>query len=95
MAVRITCIIKPGGHNNPHEAISYLDWINPATNVTKRSTRLEIYEFVKGGGEAYVEDDKRNKAFLMARVSAAGNPYVQTHADGIPTDNLLALPDCG
>jgi hypothetical protein len=48
--------------------------------------------FVEGGGKAYVKDAKGNIAYLAVRVSSAGNKYVQTYADGIYSDNLLALP---
>lgn len=95
MAVRVTCINKDGGnHENPHVAISRLGWTDPGTGRADKSTRLEMYEFVRKGGEAYVEDRLGNRAYLVAKVSAHGNPYVQTVADNTPTDNLLRLPEC-
>ena len=96
MSVRIHCINKSGGHHqNPHEAIEYLGWIKEETNETARSTRLEVYKFVtEQNGVAFVRDSYGNVAYLRGNISAAGNPYVQTVADGKWTDNLLALPEC-
>lgn len=95
MAVRITCIKKAGGyHEDPHVAISELGWTNEQNGQSGRSTRIEMYNFVKGGGEAFVRDRAGNTAYLVAKLSRNGNPYVQTVADGKPTDNLLKLDEC-
>lgn len=95
MAVRVICINKAGGdHENQHVAISILGWINEADRKTGRSTRLEMHDFLTKGGVAYVTDDYGNRAYLRPRISRLGNPYVQTEADGTPTDNLLWLPEC-
>jgi hypothetical protein len=95
MAIRITCINKEGGnHDDPHVAIENLGWTNEATGKQGKSTRLEIYDWLKGGGEAYVKDRFGNKAQVVPKVSRNGNPFVQTIADNTPTDNLLRLPEC-
>jgi hypothetical protein len=95
MAVRITCINKDGGfHENPHVAISDLGWTNETSGEAGHSTRDAMYNFVLGGGIAYVRDRAGNTAYLMAKVSARGTHFVQTHADGTPTDNLLYLSEC-
>lgn len=77
-----------------HEHITNILWI-PSDDQgaqAKSNTRAEIVAFVEKGGKAYVEDDDGDVAYLGVRVSSAGNKYVQTYADGIWTDNLLALP---
>lgn len=95
MAVRVTCINKDGGnHDNPHVAIAFLGWTNPSDGKSGKSSRIEMHKWVKEGGQAYVQDAYGNKAYLVAKVSTNGNPYVQTVADGTPTDNLLRLPEC-
>jgi len=96
MSVRIKCINKEGGyHDDPHAAIEYLGWTNEQTGETGKSTRLEIYNWLKNqGGVAYVKDRFGNKAFLIPKVSRNGYPFVQTVADNTPTDNLLRLPEC-
>jgi hypothetical protein len=95
MAVRITCINKEhGNHEDPHVAISTLGWLNETTKETGKTTRVEMYNWVKQGGQAYVRDAYGNIVYLIAKVSAWGNPFVQTAADGRVTDNLLYLVEC-
>jgi hypothetical protein len=97
MSVRITCINKSGGyHQDPHHAISDLGWIEDGTGKTGKSTRLQIYNWLKNdNGVAYVQDWRGNKAYLYPRENAHGTQFVQTQADGVWTDNMLALPECG
>jgi hypothetical protein len=96
MSVRITCVSKPSGWNaNPHEAISELGWINESTNDTGRISRVDMYEWLKNKkGEAYVRDSSGDVAYLYPRENSNGTKYVQTYADGIWKDNLLALSTC-
>jgi hypothetical protein len=96
MSVRITCINKgQGAHANAHEAISSLGWRNEASGAEGKSTRDQIYDWLKNkGGVAYVVDGFGNKAFLYPRENAAGTRFVQTAADRVWTDNLLALDEC-
>lgn len=58
MSIRITCIKKSNGdHQDPHHAISELGWTNEQTNETGRSTRLEMYDWIKNqNGVASVAD---------------------------------------
>ncbi len=95
MAIRITCVSKPSGNNqNPHEAIAILGWLNEEDGQQSRITRLDLYEWIKTkNGTAYVLDAKGNKAFVGTR-EVNGTKFVQTHADGVWTDNLLSLPNC-
>ncbi len=95
MSVKITCINKSGGHHeDPHHAISHLAWIEDGTGKTGKSTRLEVYDWLKNHqGKAYVEDRRGNKAYLYPRETTRGTQFVQTYADKIWTDNLLALPE--
>lgn len=97
MPIRITCINKSGGyHQDPHHAISNLGWIEDGTGKTDKSTRLQIYNWLKNdNGIAYVQDWRGNKAYLYPRENAYGTQFVQTYADNVWTDNLLALPECG
>jgi hypothetical protein len=96
MSIRITCISKAQGfHQDPHEAISDLGWINEATKVAGRSGRVTIYNWLKDEkGQAYVVDKLGNKAYVYPRENARGTQFVQTVADRVWTDNLLALPEC-
>ena len=96
MSVRITCISKDGGnHENPHAAISALGWTNEETGESGRSTRLEIYDWIKTrNGKAYVRDGYGNTVFVGTAETARGTKYVRTYRDQTWTDNLLALPEC-
>lgn len=93
--VRITCINKDGGnHNNPHEAIENYGWQNPGTGSSGISQRYQMVEWLENGNHAYVQDANHNKAYCKVRVSAHGNKFLQTIADGQFTNNLLNLPEC-
>ncbi len=95
MAIRITCINKAGGHHyDPHEAITYLGWVNEQTRASGKSTLLEIVQFLEKRGLAYVKDAFGNVAALIVKTSSSGNKYVKTVRDGKETDNLLSLPEC-
>jgi hypothetical protein len=97
MAIRITCINKSGGwHEDPHHAISHLGWTNDANGNTGKSTRLEVYNWLKENqsNQAYVKDGRGNTAYVYPREHANGTKFVQTYADKTWTDNLLALKEC-
>jgi len=53
-----------------------------------------MHNWIVQGGQAYVRDPHGNAAYLIAKVSAWGNPFVQTIADGLLADNLLHLIEC-
>lgn len=94
MSVRITAIRKDNGnHENPYVGITSFKWVNESTLESGYATRREMYDFVNGGGYAYVLDRYGNEAYLEAKISASGNPYVRTIPDGTATDNLLNLPE--
>jgi hypothetical protein len=93
MAIRATCINKAGGyHENPYVAISHLGWVNESSAETGRSTRLEMFDWVRGG-EAYGEAGTA-RARVITAVSPNGTKYVKTEADRAKADNLLKLPEC-
>ncbi len=96
MSIRITCINKSNGyHQDPHHAIQSLGWKNDSTGEDGKSSRLEIYDWLKNkNGSAYVLDQLGNRAAVHPRENSAGTKYVQTVADGKWTDNLLSLPEC-
>lgn len=96
MSIRITCITKSGGyHADPHHAISTLGWINEQSGSTGNNTRLEIYDWIKNkNGVAYVRDSRGNSANVGTQEHANGTRFLQTYADQVWTDNLLALPEC-
>ncbi len=73
----------------------HLGWKNEGTAESDKNTRLELYNSIKAkNGVAYVTDYRVNKAFVGTREHSNGAKYLQTYADGVWTDNLLALPEC-
>lgn len=94
MSRRVTCINKSGGyHDNPHEAIQYLGWIDESGN-RDRTSRLEMVGYIERGNKAYVKDIYGNIAYLYVRTSTLGTKFVQTYADSKYSNNLLSLPEC-
>jgi hypothetical protein len=95
MAVKVTCVSKPSGNNlDPHEAISRIGWLNESTGAQGVSTRLEIYDFIKGGGQVYVTGLGSSRVYVGCRENSIGTKFVQTYADGQWNNNLLSQPNC-
>lgn len=96
MAIKITCINKDNGnHENPNVAITDLGWVKDGDGTSGKSTRLEMYNWIKNDkGEAYVKDGQGNKAKLIIAETISGTKYVKTEADTSTKNNLLSLPEC-
>lgn len=96
MSVLITCINKASGnHENPHVAISFLEWTNESSGEKGRSSRIEIFDWIKNrGGIAYVRDNVGNQVRIGTAITLRGTKYVRTYSDGTWTDNLLSLREC-
>jgi hypothetical protein len=93
--IRITCINKDGGHHDdPHEAITTLGWINEQNGQTGRSSKNEMITWLERGGKAFTRDAFNRTAALVVCTSRFGNKYVKTVADGFLSDNLLKLSEC-
>ncbi|MBV8364273.1 MAG: DUF3892 domain-containing protein [Candidatus Eremiobacteraeota bacterium] len=91
MAIRCVAI-RMSANGYRHEHITYIQWLQDGQSLRQSSSRAEMVAFVEDGGKAYVRDQFGNLVYLRVRVSTPGNKYVQTYADGIWSDNLLALP---
>lgn len=77
------------GHR--HEHIARVRWINPETNATGENSRAEMVDWIENkGGRAFVLDGPGKVAVGVVN---ARPPYIRTHADGVWTNNLLALPE--
>lgn len=91
MAIRITAIRLSGG--NTHEHIVHLWWINPSTGGAGDNSRAEIVAWIENeDGKAYVQDHAGHRVNVEVVTPAYGAKYLRTYADGVWTDNLLALP---
>jgi hypothetical protein len=81
--------IRMSTTGNQHEHITDVKWRNPSGN-TGQNTRQEMVDWINQGNTARVKDSYGNDIDVM--VVNANPPYIRTYADGVPTDNLLALP---
>jgi uncharacterized protein DUF3892 len=84
--VYVEAIHLVGGER--HEHIAAVRWRNPATNQTGTTERSGMVDWIRKGGDARVTDGNRT---IQIGVVNANPPYIRTHADGVWTDNLLAL----
>lgn len=90
MSIRITAIRLSGGTG--HEHIERLWWSEPATADTGDNSRAEIVSWIESGnGVAFVHEGGR-RAEVGVVDPNIGPKYLRTYADGVWTDNLLALP---
>jgi hypothetical protein len=90
MSMSITAIRLAGG--DKHEHITHLWWTDRENGTPGNGPRSEVVAYIEQGGRAYVDDGRGNVATVGVVDPANGPKYVQTHADGVWTDNLLALP---
>ena len=86
--IDITAVHMSSGGSR-HEHIQELRWKNPETSATGASSREQIVRWIGQGGQASVVVGSLR---IGVRVVNANPPYVQTYADGVWKDNLLALP---
>ena len=91
MTVRITAIRLSGGVS--HEHITDLWWTNPGSGQSGNSSRSQIVAWIENdNGKAYVEDSYGHRVDVRVVTPKYGSKYLRTYADGVWTDNLLALP---
>lgn len=91
VSIRITAIRLSEGDS--HEHIVRLWWTNPATGAQGDNSRADIVAWIENkNGKAYVEDGGGHRADVGVVTPRNGQKYLRTHADGVWTNNLLALP---
>jgi len=88
--VEVTCIVKPHPTSS-HEHITHLG--NGRSWMWTREQVIDSIE--RNTNSFFVRDSRSNRRADVRVVRPAGRaPYVQTVADGVYTDNLLALNQC-
>jgi hypothetical protein len=87
--IHIHAVHMSGGTG--HEHIASVKWQNPDDGKTGQNTKAEMV--------AWLRKSTANKAYVCGgghlapvKVVNASPPYIRSHADGVWTDNLLALP---
>ena len=91
ITMRITAIRQAGGTG--HEHITHLWWTNQATGDEGSGTCGEIVRLIEvGNARAYLDDGQGHRTAVLVVTPRHGEKYLQTCADGLLTNNLLALP---
>ena len=91
MAIRITAIRLSGG--TTHQHIVQLWWTSPSSGESRNNSRSEIVAWIEDQAlGAYVQDFFGHRSPVAVVTPTYGEKYLRTHADGVWTDNLLALP---
>jgi hypothetical protein len=88
----VTCINKPE-HYNRHEHITHIG--NSAEKW--RITREDAIKRIDSGTDSFYTIDKttgKECQILVVREQHGKDPYLRSHADGKPNDNLLEQEDC-
>lgn len=88
--VQVTCIVKPDPTSS-HEHITHL-----GNGRSWMWTREQVIDSIdQRTNTFYVLDSRSNRRADVRVVRSQGRaPYVRTQADGVWTDNLLALNQC-
>jgi hypothetical protein len=89
---RIDCVNKPD-RNSPHERITHVGGLDSNGNRW-RDTSTNVVGFIERKEHRFYTKEGNATAWVGVRTSAAGNKFLQTYADGVWKDNLLALPEC-
>jgi len=79
--------LSHGGHL--HEHITDVKWRDSNNGQSGECSPAQMVDWLQKGNQAYVTDGIRT---VEVRVVKANPPYLRTYADGVWTDNLLALP---
>ncbi len=89
MRVRFTAVHLEGGTR--HEHIASLQAVDPATGQPYDDSTAAWVAYIERGGTGFVHDRYGHEIGVYVNHNAYIK-WVQTIADGIWTDNLLALP---
>jgi hypothetical protein len=91
---RIDCVNKPN-RSSPHEHITNVGGPNPGGSGRWKNSVPDVVRMIEQGTHRFYTNESGASAWVGVRTSAAGNKFLQTHADGVWKDNLLALVECG
>jgi hypothetical protein len=90
---RIDCINKPD-RNSAHEHITHVGGPNPGGTGRWRDTVPNVVNMIEAKAHRFYTNEGGVSAWVGVRTSAAGRKFLQTYADGVWKDNLLALKEC-
>jgi len=90
---RIDCVNKPH-RDSPHEHITHVGGPAPAGAGRWKDTADNVVRFIDDKVHRFYTEEGGAKAWVGVNTSRAGHKFLQTRADGIWRNNLLALPGC-
>ena len=90
---RIDCINKPD-RNSAHEHITHVGGPKPDGSGRWKDTVANVVRLIEGKTDRFYTSEGGVSAWVLVRTSAAGRKFLQTNADGVWKDNLLALKEC-
>jgi Protein of unknown function (DUF3892) len=90
---RVDCINKPDRFN-AHEHITHVGGPNPEGAGRWKDTTANVVAFIENQQHRFYTKEGSSSAWIGVRTSAAGRKFLQTYADSVWKDNLLALPEC-
>jgi hypothetical protein len=90
---RIDCVNKPD-RNSRHESITRVGGPKPDGSGRWRDTTANVVSFIESKQHRFYTHEGGFKAWVGVKESATGHKFLQTYADGVWKDNLLALQEC-
>ena len=90
---RIDCINKPD-RNSAHEHITHVGGPKPDGSGRWKDTVANVVRLIEAKTDRFYTSEGGVSAWVSVRTSAAGRKFLQTNADGVWKDNLLALKEC-
>ncbi len=89
---RIDCVNKPH-RDSPHEHITHVGGPKPAGGRWQEAVE-NVVPYIDGKEHRFYTDERGARGWVGVNTSRSGRRFLQTYADGIWRDNLLALPEC-
>lgn len=90
---RIDCVNKPNRYS-PHEHITHVGGPKPDGTGRWKDPVAAVVQLIESKQHRFYTKEGNASAWVGVRTSAAGRKFLQTYADGVWKDNLLALPEC-
>ena len=89
---RIDCVHKPH-RDSPHEHITDVGGPSP-TGGRWKDTADNVVRLIDDKTHRFYTEESGARAWVGVNIGHSGRKFLQTYADGIWRDNLLALLEC-